>query len=80
MLQCRDESSTADDWVHCNNYKPKTLEEIQEMLQETKEVVALKREKALDYAFSQQVFDHIPCHLIYHLLFWLEINTKPANI
>ena len=28
------------------------------MFQETKEVVALKREKALAYAFSQQVFDH----------------------
>ncbi|KAL9374658.1 hypothetical protein Peur_031537 [Populus x canadensis] len=53
---CRDASSTADDWVHCNNYKPKTLEEIQEMLQETKEVVALKREKALAYAFSQQIW------------------------
>ncbi|KAJ6881041.1 hypothetical protein NC651_027780 [Populus alba x Populus x berolinensis] len=33
---------------------PKTLEEIQSMFQETKEVVALKREKALAYAFSQQ--------------------------
>ncbi|KAJ6969562.1 protein IQ-DOMAIN 17 [Populus alba] len=53
---CRDASSTADDWVHCNNHKPKTLEEIQEMLQETKEVVALKREKALAYAFSQQIW------------------------
>ncbi|XP_011012589.1 PREDICTED: protein IQ-DOMAIN 14-like isoform X2 [Populus euphratica] len=56
QAMCRDASSTADDWVHCNNYKPKTLEEIQEMLQETKEVVALKREKALAYAFSQQIW------------------------
>ncbi|KAG6745507.1 hypothetical protein POTOM_049995 [Populus tomentosa] len=53
---CRDASSTADDWVRCNNYKPKTLEEIQEMLQETKEVVTLKREKALAFAFSQQIW------------------------
>jgi hypothetical protein len=59
-LQCWDGSSTADDWFHCN-YHPKTLEEIQPMFQETKEVVALKREKALAYAFSQQVFDHFPC-------------------
>ncbi|KAF9667268.1 hypothetical protein SADUNF_Sadunf15G0004800 [Salix dunnii] len=54
---CRDESSAADDWVHCNNYQPKTLEEIQEILKETKEaVLALKREKALAYAFSQQIW------------------------
>ncbi|KAJ6410934.1 hypothetical protein OIU84_007649 [Salix udensis] len=51
---CRDESSTADDWVHCNNYQPKTLEEI---LQETKvAVLALRREKALANAFSQQIW------------------------
>eukprot|EP00258_Populus_trichocarpa_P021958 XP_024437977.1 protein IQ-DOMAIN 1 isoform X2 [Populus trichocarpa] len=52
---CWDGSSTADDWFHCN-YHPKTLEEIQSMFQETKEVVALKREKALAYAFSQQIW------------------------
>uniref|UniRef100_A0A6N2LLW8 DUF4005 domain-containing protein n=1 Tax=Salix viminalis TaxID=40686 RepID=A0A6N2LLW8_SALVM len=51
---CRDESSTDDDWVHCNNYQPKTLEEI---LQETKvAVLALRREKALANAFSQQIW------------------------
>uniref|UniRef100_A0A6N2KZX0 DUF4005 domain-containing protein n=1 Tax=Salix viminalis TaxID=40686 RepID=A0A6N2KZX0_SALVM len=45
---CRDHgsSTTTDDWFHCN-YHPKTLEEIQSMLRETKEVVALKRERAL---------------------------------
>jgi hypothetical protein len=60
-LQCRDHgSSTTDDWFHCN-YHPKTLEEIQSMLREKKEVVDLKRERALAYAFSQQVFDYFPC-------------------
>ncbi|KAJ6359472.1 hypothetical protein OIU76_001073 [Salix suchowensis] len=54
---CRDHhgSSTTDDWFHCN-YHPKTLEEIQSMLREKKEVVDLKRERALAYAFSQQIW------------------------
>ncbi|XP_042517817.1 protein IQ-DOMAIN 17-like [Macadamia integrifolia] len=47
----RDGSSIADDW----DDRPHTVEEIQAMLQSRKEA-ALKREKALAYAFSQQIW------------------------
>lgn len=53
-MQSRDESSTADEWVNWDDQHPHSLEEIQVMLQETKEV-ALKREKAIAHAFSHQV-------------------------
>ncbi|THU58499.1 hypothetical protein C4D60_Mb03t14950 [Musa balbisiana] len=46
----RDGSSFADDW----DDRPRTMEEIQAMLQVRKEA-ALKRERALSYAFSHQV-------------------------
>nr|CAD1821724.1 unnamed protein product [Ananas comosus var. bracteatus] len=45
----RDGSSLADDW----DERPRTMEEIQAMLQSRK-AAALKRERALSYAFSQQ--------------------------
>lgn len=51
----RDESSTADEWVNWDDQHPHSLEEIQVMLQETKEV-ALKREKAIAHAFSHQMW------------------------
>ncbi|KAF8379802.1 hypothetical protein HHK36_029251 [Tetracentron sinense] len=47
----RDGSSIADDW----DDRPHTPEEIQAMLQSRKEA-ALKREKALAYAFSHQIW------------------------
>ncbi|XP_043718416.1 protein IQ-DOMAIN 17-like [Telopea speciosissima] len=47
----RDGSSIADDW----DDRPHTVDEIQAMLQSRKEA-ALKREKALAYAFSQQIW------------------------
>jgi len=43
-------SSFADDW----DDRPRTIEEIQAMLQSRKEA-ALKKERALSYAFSHQV-------------------------
>jgi hypothetical protein len=47
----RDGSSfAADDW----DDRPRTIEEIQAMLQ-TRKDAALKRERALSYAFSHQV-------------------------
>ncbi|XP_058010069.1 protein IQ-DOMAIN 17 isoform X2 [Hevea brasiliensis] len=51
----RDESSTADEWVNWDDQHPQSLEEIQVMLQETKQA-ALKREKALAHAFSRQIW------------------------
>ncbi|KAF2299495.1 hypothetical protein GH714_032248 [Hevea brasiliensis] len=51
----RDESSTADEWVNWGDQHPQSLEEIQVMLQETKQA-ALKREKALAHAFSRQIW------------------------
>ena len=50
-MQSRDGSSNVD--VHWDEH-PKTLEEIQAILQKTKEAT-LKREKALAHAFSHQV-------------------------
>ncbi|CAL9779264.1 unnamed protein product [Musa acuminata subsp. burmannicoides] len=47
----RDGSSFADDW----DDRPRTIEEIQAMLQSRKEA-ALKRERALSYAFSHQLW------------------------
>ncbi|XP_072966294.1 protein IQ-DOMAIN 17-like [Typha angustifolia] len=47
----RDGSSFADDW----DERPRTIEEIQAMLQSRQEA-ALKRERALSYAFSQQIW------------------------
>ncbi|OAY74860.1 Protein IQ-DOMAIN 14 [Ananas comosus] len=47
----RDGSSLADDW----DERPRTMEEIQAMLQSRK-AAALKRERALSYAFSQQIW------------------------
>ncbi|CAL9112641.1 unnamed protein product, partial [Musa textilis] len=49
-MQSRDGSSFADDW----DDRPRTMEEIQAMLQVRKEA-ALKRERALSYALSHQV-------------------------
>ena len=43
-------SFAADDW----DDRPRTIEEIQAMLQ-TRKDAALKRERALSYAFSHQV-------------------------
>ncbi|KDP47069.1 hypothetical protein JCGZ_05096 [Jatropha curcas] len=54
----RDENNTTDEWVHWDE-NPQSLEEIQVLLQETKEEeeeVALKREKALAHAFSHQIW------------------------
>ncbi|XP_068328482.1 protein IQ-DOMAIN 18-like [Pyrus communis] len=50
-----DERSAADDLIHWDDVKPKTLEQIQAMLQKTKQA-ALKRERStsLAYAFSNQ--------------------------
>ncbi|XP_038975102.1 protein IQ-DOMAIN 1-like isoform X1 [Phoenix dactylifera] len=48
-MQSRDGSGRADDWVD----HPRTIEEIQSMLEGRKEA-ALRRERALSYAFSQQ--------------------------
>ncbi|GKU88997.1 hypothetical protein SLEP1_g3197 [Rubroshorea leprosula] len=50
----RDESSRLDDWIQWDN-NPKTLEEIQVMLQKTKEAT-MKRETSLAHAFSQQIW------------------------
>ncbi|KAM1021031.1 hypothetical protein ACFX15_041437 [Malus domestica] len=49
------ERSAADDLIHWDDVKPKTLEQIQAMLQKTKQA-ALKRERStsLAYAFSNQ--------------------------
>jgi len=63
-MQSRDESSTADEWVNWDDQHPQSLEEIQVMLQETKQA-ALKREKALAHAFSRQVLtSSFPPHFI----------------
>ncbi|XVF51076.1 hypothetical protein PTKIN_Ptkin04bG0155300 [Pterospermum kingtungense] len=51
----REESSNVDDWIHWDE-NPKTLEDIQAILQKTKEAATLKREKALAYAFSHQIW------------------------
>ncbi|XP_068314532.1 protein IQ-DOMAIN 17-like [Pyrus communis] len=50
-----EESCALDDLIHWDNLKPKTLEQIQAMLQKTKQA-ALKRERStsLAYAFSSQ--------------------------
>ncbi|KAJ4726743.1 Protein IQ-DOMAIN like [Melia azedarach] len=45
----------ADNWVRWDHENPQALEDIQAMLQKAKEV-AMKREKALAYAFSQQIW------------------------
>ncbi|XWS48643.1 hypothetical protein CRYUN_Cryun13aG0093700 [Craigia yunnanensis] len=50
----RDKCSDVDDWIHWDEH-PKTLEEIQAILQKTKEAT-LKREKALAHAFSHQIW------------------------
>ena len=50
MPQSRDISFTTDEW----DDRPQTSQEIEELLQNKKEA-ALKREKALAYAFSNQV-------------------------
>ena len=52
-MQSREESSNVDDWIQWDEH-PKALEEIQAILQKTKETT-LKREKALAHAFSHQV-------------------------
>lgn len=51
VLQSREGSSIADDW----DERPHTVEEVKAMLQHRKEV-AMKREKNLSQAFSQQVY------------------------
>ncbi|KAK3038771.1 hypothetical protein RJ639_027358 [Escallonia herrerae] len=50
-LQSRDGSSIADDW----DERPHTIEEVKAMLQNRKEA-ALKRERNLSHAFSQQMW------------------------
>ncbi|GMJ13620.1 IQ-domain 17 [Hibiscus trionum] len=50
---CREESFNVDDWTQRDEY-PKTLEEIQAILQKTKEATS-KLEKDLAHAFSHQV-------------------------
>ncbi|XP_022737311.1 protein IQ-DOMAIN 1-like [Durio zibethinus] len=50
----REESGNVDDWIHWDEH-PKTLEEIQAILQKTKEAT-LKREKTLAHAFSHQIW------------------------
>ncbi|XVE58284.1 hypothetical protein DITRI_Ditri04bG0158000 [Diplodiscus trichospermus] len=50
----REESSDVDDWIHWDEH-PNTLEEIQAILQKTKEAT-LKREKALAHAFSHKIW------------------------
>ncbi|XVF12752.1 hypothetical protein REPUB_Repub08aG0146500 [Reevesia pubescens] len=50
----REESGNVDDWIHWDE-QPKTLEEIQAILQKTKEAT-LKREKALACSFSHQIW------------------------
>lgn len=50
LTQSREGSSIADDW----DERPHTVEEVKAMLQHRKEV-AMKREKKLSQAFSQQV-------------------------
>ncbi|KAK3232364.1 hypothetical protein Dsin_004245 [Dipteronia sinensis] len=52
----REESSCGQDWIHWDYENPQALEEIQAMLQRTKEVIALKREKSLAHAFSHQIW------------------------
>ncbi|KAK0591418.1 hypothetical protein LWI29_001452 [Acer saccharum] len=52
----REESSCGEDWIHWDYENPQALEEIQAMLQRTKEVIALKREKSLAHAFSHQIW------------------------
>ncbi|KAM5555769.1 protein IQ-DOMAIN 1 [Rosa sericea] len=50
-IQSREGSSIADDW----DERPHTIEEVKAMLQHRKEA-AMKREKALSHAFSQQIW------------------------
>ncbi|KAM1819255.1 hypothetical protein ACFX15_000877 [Malus domestica] len=50
-LQSREGSSIADDW----DERPHTIEEVKAMLQHRKEA-AMKREKSLSQAFSQQIW------------------------
>lgn len=56
--QSREGSSIADDW----DERPHTIEEVKVMLQQRKEA-ALKRERTLSHAFSQQVYS-----LLYYFL------------
>ncbi|XP_078173168.1 protein IQ-DOMAIN 18-like isoform X1 [Carex rostrata] len=51
MDQSRDGSTVADDW----DERPRTIEDIQALLQTRKEA-ALKREKSLSHAFSNQIW------------------------
>lgn len=51
MDRSRDGSTVADDW----DERPRTIEDIQTMLQTRKEA-ALKRERALSHAFSNQIW------------------------
>ncbi|PQP99930.1 protein IQ-DOMAIN 1 isoform X1 [Prunus yedoensis var. nudiflora] len=50
-MQSREGSSIADDW----DERPHTIEEVKAMLQHRKDA-AMKREKALSHAFSQQIW------------------------
>jgi len=50
FCQSREGSSIADDW----DERPHTVEEVKAMLQQRKEA-AMKRDKTLSQAFSQQV-------------------------
>lgn len=70
MSQSREGSSIADDW----DERAHTIEEVKAMLQQRKEA-ALKREKTLSQAFSQQVclplahaFSQFPLFLVYSLI------------
>lgn len=57
ISQSREGSSIADDW----DDRPHTVEEVKAMLQQRKEA-AMKREKTLSQAFSQQVSSHSHTH------------------
>lgn len=80
MWQSREGSSIADDW----DERPHTIEEVKAMLQHRKEA-AIRREKTLSQAFSQQVhFFHVLCLLcscVYPLieLYWFSFLLYPIS-
>ncbi|KAF7826241.1 protein IQ-DOMAIN 14 [Senna tora] len=50
----REGSNITDDW----DERPHTVEEVKAMLQQRKEAAAMKRDKSLSHAFSQQIWRH----------------------
>lgn len=75
ISQSREVSSIADDW----DDRPHTVEEVKAMLRQRKEA-AMKREKTLSQAFSQQVssttLSHSHTHFQYLLCFTLVISVS----